>query len=155
MRLTGGVVRAAGTSSFAGWAIDGTGTFLSDPTVSVVGPIASGVNVVVAEQGHCSVSGGALGTPANATLRGPAGMLGALFLGSVGTAMSVPGFQFDLWLAPGTFAPGAVGVFGAPLTASVLVPTNPLLLGTQFGWQGVTFDPTAGFAFSTPALFVP
>lgn len=151
-------MRAAGATSLAGGlgpTIDGTGTFLSDPTVSVVGPIAAGVNVVVAKQGFCSISGGALGTPANVTLRGPTGMLGALVLGSVGTAMSVPGFHFDLWLAPGTFVPGAVDVFGAPLTASVLVPTSPLRLGTQFGWQGVTFDASAGFAFRTPAQFTP
>lgn len=159
VQLAGGLVRAMGTTSLVGFApgvpaVAGTGTFVCEPTV-LAAPIVSTVNTVVAQQGFCTASGGALGTPANASLSGPTGHLGALFLGRVATPQIVPGFQFDQWLANGSIASVGVGVFGAPLAASVQVPANPLLLGTLFGWQGVTFDPARGFAFSTPALFTP
>ena len=50
--------------------------------------------------------------------------------------------------------PVAAGVLG-PLAASFVVPANPLLLGSAFCWQGVTFDPAVGLELTNPAPLLP
>jgi hypothetical protein len=156
LSLNAATVRIAGTSTLLqglGPTINGSGTVLVDPAVVIMG--TSTVSYTVAGQSTVAATGGSLGTPVNATMRGPAGHLGVLYLGRLGPPQPLAGFQHDSWLAAGSGVAGALGVFGPPLTSSVLVPANPLLLGSLFVWQGATYDPVAGFAASIPALFTP
>lgn len=140
------------TASSAG--ISGTGTVVFDPQATLHGTFAAPLSVVVAPQASVLATGGTIGTTANATLTGATGRLGALYLGLAGPPTSVPGFTHAMWLDPIVFMPVVVGVLG-PLTGSVAVPNNPLLLGSLFAWQGIDWSLATGFAFSTPAWFAP
>lgn len=60
-----------------------------------------------------------------------------------------------MWLQPAGFVPLALGGLALPLTASVAVPNNPLLLGPLYGWQGVAFDAASGIDVTNPTLFTP
>jgi hypothetical protein len=159
--LTNTSLRLAGNTALTGYSgafgitIAGTGTAVVDPSVTLVGTVSSSVNFTLAGQGVVTAAGGTLGTLATATMRGPTGHLGVLYLGHAGAPTPIVGFQHDAWLAPGSLVAGAVAVVGPPLTSSLAVPMNPLLRGTVYAWQGATFDATAGFAISTPALFTP
>ncbi|MFY9345688.1 MAG: hypothetical protein WAT39_24565 [Planctomycetota bacterium] len=159
--LTNTSLRVAGNSTLNGYsgaaaiAISGTGTAVVDPAATLVGTVSSGVNFTLAGQGVVTAAGGTIGTLATATMRGPAGHLGVLYLGLPAAPTPIAGFQHQAWLAAGGFVAGAVGVFGPPLASSLAVPMNPLLRGTVWAWQGATFDAASGFAISTPALFTP
>lgn len=158
MGLSASAVRIAGASTLPqglGPTITGSGSVVADPSVVLGGSVASTVGYVVAGQGTVAATGGTLGTLANATMHGPAGHLGVLYLGSLGAPQPLAGFQHEAWLAGGTGVACALGVFGPPLTCSLLVPANPLLSGSVFVWQGATYDPATGFAASIPALFTP
>ena len=158
LQLNAASVRIAGASTLLqglGPTIHGSGNVLADPSVVTMGSVGGTISYTVAGQSTVAATGGSLGTPTNATMRGPAGHLGVLYLGSLGAPQPIAGFQHDSWLAAGSGVAGALGVFGPPLTSSVPVPANPLLLGSLFVWQGATYDPVAGFAASIPALLTP
>jgi hypothetical protein len=153
VRMTGGSITA--TAPFGGnpIAIFGNGAMRIDPSVAVAGPMV-GVTVVASPLAAVVGSGGSIGTMATATMRGPAGHLGVLLLGTVGSPIAVLGIDNEIWLAVGS-VPMAAGIFGPSLAGAVTVPNNPLLLGSLFGWQGVTLGPAGGLAMTNPALFAP
>lgn len=160
--LLGSSLRVLGTSRLESamqlslfLVLGGNGSVVADPSVTLIGNVTTGVALVIAPQALVRASGGQLGGVTQATLDGPAGQLGALFLGSLGPRQSVPGMVNQTWIAPGSFAAGPIGVFGPQLSASVPVPNVPGLLGQVFVWQGVVFGATAGFSLSNPALFTP
>jgi hypothetical protein len=160
--LLGSSLRVLGTSRLESavplslfLVLGGNGSVVADPSVTLIGNVTPGVALVIAPQALVRASGGQLGSVTLATMDGPAGQLGALFLGSLGPRQSVPGMGNQTWIAPGSFAAGPIGVFGPQLTASVPVPNVPGLLGQVFVWQGVAFGATAGFSLSNPALFTP
>src|SRR5262249_55453854 len=91
-------------------------------------------------------------TATTATLRAPAGQLGALLLGFPMQPAALPGLVDEVWIDPASAVLLASGVFaGAPLTANVAVPNAALFLGTRLAWQGATFDATAGLQLGDPA----
>lgn len=133
----------------------GNGTAIVDASTTRIGLVTSGVTVTTAPQPVVRATGGRLGTLAQATMGGPPGQLGALFLGALGPRQTIPGIAHAAWLAAGQFAAGPVGVFGPPLAASVSVPNVPALLGSVFVWQGVAFGGATGFTLSNPSCFTP
>jgi hypothetical protein len=153
VRLAGGSVMASAAFGLTPFAISGSGTLRIDPGVAVTGPV-TGVTVLPVPLPVVTANGGPIGTTATATMRGPAGHLGVLLLGVASAPVTLPGLVDDVWLAPGAVSMAA-GVFGAPLAAGVAVPGNPLLLGSRFGWQGVTLDPSGALALTNPSLFAP
>ncbi len=161
VRLASSAVRMVGPSwlhSSGPLAFGGTGTVVLDSAVSIVGGIGANVAVTTRPQARVVATNGALGTTAAATLQGPPGHLAVLCLGALGPPVSVPGVQFEAWLLPGSFVPVAAAVLTptAPSVAfGVVVPSNPLLLGTACCWQGLTYAATVGFELTPPAPFLP
>lgn len=109
------------------------------------------IPLVPIDQASTSTTAAAIGGTVTGTLEGSANLLGGLMLGTTQPPTVLGGIGEELWLSP--FAFMTIGVLGAPLTFTATVPNDPTLRGALFGWQGMTWEPTAGFVFSNPAWF--
>jgi hypothetical protein len=137
------------------YAIDGTGTLRIDPSTVLQGnpmlqPISPTLSPQFVAMPIVEASYSSAPAATTATLRAPAGWLGALYLGFPVAPAALPGFVDEVWIDPATAVVVASGVF-AGTTVNVAVPNFAQFLGTRLAWQGVTFDATAGLQLSDPA----
>lgn len=162
--MNGGTLRLSGTSSLiantlpsplGGLAIAGTGVVRLDPAVQLVGvaPVIAPTiaATAVAMPSVRSMASGALGSSASASMTGPASDAGVLLLGTTAPPLAIPGWD-PLEIDNGVVM--ALGMLTTPVTATVLVPSVPALVGSPFGWQGVTIDPAGSIAVGNAAWFV-
>ncbi|MEO6597064.1 MAG: hypothetical protein ABIP94_20150 [Planctomycetota bacterium] len=156
LRVDAGCTLRGGLGSFgSGLAIDGFGSARIDPAaVLMPGPVAIGPNIshVTVALPNVHATGGALGSVASATLNGPSGQLGVLWIGIPSAQLLVPGWPDALWVLDGPVV--AIGALGTPVTANVNVPNVGSLVGDRFGWQGLAIDAAGAFQISNAVWFV-
>ena len=162
VRMSGGTLVVRGGSTLAddalgtGLVVDGTGTARLDPNTVLVPPgvgVGGGIALSRPSMPAVVASTQPLGGFATATLTGPTGAGGALFIGFPGAPRAAPPIVDPIWLDPGSALLVALG--GASLTAGYVVPPAPWLRGVVIGWQGFSLDPASGVAqASNPAVYV-
>ena len=91
---------------------------------------------------------------ASASLIGPAGGIGAVWLGLPALPTMPASFADAIVLQPGSENLQALGVLGPTLTAGYIVPPLPLLLGMRVTWQGASLDATQGAQISNGVTYV-
>ena len=162
VRLTGSSLRILDGCTLtvnSGVLVSGTGTVRVDPGVTLenggsAAPFAPGIPVTTQDMPTLQASTGTQGGVASASLRGPNGGLGALYVGLSGPPTVAAPFADAILLAPGTENLQVLGIFGPSLTASYTVPPPPLLLGVRVTWQGVSADATSGVQISNAVTYV-
>jgi hypothetical protein len=136
--------------------ITGTGTVLAN-SLSILNPRpSSSITLVTVADAATWSTPATLGGTTTGSLESNSGHLGALLFGLPAARQLVTGFAEELWLAPTSAQIVGVGVLTWPLgnlARTVRVPALPALLGSQFGWQGLTADPARGLVFANPAWF--
>ncbi|HZN41781.1 MAG TPA: hypothetical protein VFD82_23455 [Planctomycetota bacterium] len=158
--LGGGVVASYALLGLPSAAITGTGTVRLDPSVSVQGGpqlFAPGITATVQAMPHVTATGGLLGGTSTAALHGPNGHLGVLAVGFAGPEIDLPSvFGDPLFWAQGTAVTLSAGVPAPsqPVTGQVAIPGNPVFVGLQLLYQGITWDAAAGLQISNPAVGV-
>lgn len=138
-------------------AITGSGSVRLDPSVALpAGAIPFGPTVIgntIVMPAVAATTGGA-GSQASASMTGPAGGIGALFLG-LPALPSTPLPGADPFITQiGTENVVALGVFGPALTSSYTVPPLPLLLGVRVAWQGASIDAVNGLQIANGIVYV-
>jgi hypothetical protein len=162
VQLNGSTLRVldgCNLTASSGPVIGGTGSVRIDPgtTLSTSGgasPFAAGVQVTTQTMPTVAASTDSQGGVAIASLRGPVGGIGALYLGLPGQPTVVPPLVDAILLAPSTENLQAFGVLGPSLSASYAVPPLPLLLGVRVAWQGATADAASGVQVSNAVTYV-
>lgn len=135
--------------------IDGTGNVRIDPSVPILvsgGPgFGSGINVTQIVMPVVSASTSPIGGHASASMLGPAGAIGILFVG-LATAPNalVPGLD-PLILDPLAASVAAGGGFGPPLNASYTATAS--LLGMAITWQGASLHQANGLQVSNGVTY--
>lgn len=119
--------------------------------VTTGGPLYPGTTVVTIDEGSTSTTAAAIGGTVTGSLEGSGNLLGGLLLGTPSPRTTLPGIAEEIWLQPFGFL--AIGVLSAPVTFSASVPATVALRGAVFGWQGMTWEPAAGFVLANPAWF--
>ena len=153
VRLLGTTTVQAGTSFPPGQTLPcilGPGVVRRGPAATTVGPIANATVIPVPENALLT-SPAVTGVPMVSTLRTTSGALAALALGLPGPVTVLPGIDGSLWLDASSLGLAAAVVATGPVSTTVQVPANPLLVGLTFGWQAITFEPNTGFSLSNPA----
>ena len=131
-----------------GPAISGTGNVRATANIGFTGTT---IPFVLIDEGSTSSTSATVGNPVTGTLEGSANLLGGLLLGTTLAPLVIPGIAEELWVNPFGFM--TIGGLGAPLSFVATVPNDPTLQGAVFGWQGMTWEPVAGFVLSNPAWF--
>lgn len=136
-------------------AIDGTGNVRLDPSVPILiagGPgFGPGINVTHIVMPVVSVSTSPVSGQMSASMLGPAGAIGILFVGlATAPSVIVPGLD-PLLVDPFAASVVAGSVFGPPLTASFVA--TPALLGIAIAWQGASLHPGNGLQISNGVTY--
>lgn len=156
LRVLGGrVFGGANYSGFSGMAIAGTGNARLTPDALIQGapPIAPGIAAVTLDMPR-TASAGVGGGLRQTSLTGAAGELGVLVLALRATPQPLPGLD-PVWLDAATAQVVAAGVLGgAPVAATMLLPSSPAYTGLSLVWQGLSFGPGGAIAIGNPAWYV-
>ncbi len=124
-------------------AIEGTGTVIMSPLVSVNGAVASSVAVVSHHVPSLAASAAGVGQPRVVDLRATSGAYFLLALGYPGTPTRLAGTLGDLWLDPARplalFAAGFVPPSGR-IVHRLPGAMNPSLVGVRVAWQAAAFE---------------
>jgi hypothetical protein len=126
--------------------IVGNGSVRVDPAVGHNNPLFGPGVGTTAEMPSVVTIGGALGTPVAVTMRGPIGHAVVLLVGLPSPPLAVPGVIDPYWLQPGT------EWTCASVQRSYPIPSVLALRGVRLGWQGLSYEPTAGLQASNPAI---
>lgn len=136
-------------------AITGTGTLRIDPGVTVISPVqpaiaqslATQISSMPAVRSFSATPGGTM----SARALGPVGNVAILVLGFPGPPLAIPGVADEFWIDSAAYLFAAFGVpqTGAPITATVSVPSSAAFVGLQLAWQSVTVT-TNGLETSNP-----
>lgn len=152
VRLLGTTTVQAGTSFPPGQTLPcilGPGVVRRGPAVTTVGPTANATVIQVPENALVA-SAAVTGWPTVSTLRTTSGALAALAIALPGPVAVLPGIDGSLWLDPNSLGLVAAVVATGPVSTTAPVPASPLLAGSTFGWQAITFEPNTGFSLSNP-----
>lgn len=152
--MNGGSLRLLGPCAITGGgsgaapATSGAGTVRVSPTVTLTG---TAIPFVTVDEATTSSVGGSVGGIVTGTVVGSSNLLAGLLLGTTLPPVTIPGIAEELWVNPFGFM--TIGALGPPLSYTATIPNDPLLTGAVFGWQGMTWSPTAGFVLGNPAWF--
>jgi hypothetical protein len=155
--LQGGDLRLLGTTSLTSiasptFAVGGSGTVRYDSGVVLATPsFAPGITAIASVMP--TVTTVFAGGQATASVAGAIGNLAAIAVALPGPLAFLPGLD-AIWLDSATFTPLAIGVLGtSPLTAQMPWTSGPVP-AVRAVFQGLTYDPLAGFAISNPSLLI-
>lgn len=156
--MNGGALRVLGGSltgnHASGGAIAGTGSVRIDPvtTIAAAAPqFGAGITTTTATMPYVRTTASGGGTTVTATLAGPGGEVGAVFVGLRSLPQSLPGAD-PVWLEVPTMLLAGVAVLGAsPLQTVTQLPPSPGYTGLAVVWQGVSIDAAGSLQLSNPS----
>jgi hypothetical protein len=132
------------------------GTLWLDPGVQLIHPTGPlfdpSIVVLTVAMPRVTALPATLGSAATATLTLPPGAIGGMWFGFAAAPIALPPFATPLLLDPGLMVPVSAGT-ATTLTSTLQLPLLPALRGAGLGWQGWSFDPTAGFQASNAVVF--
>jgi hypothetical protein len=156
IRVSAGDLRVVGGSlmTVLAFCIVGNGAVRVDPAVGHNNPLFGPGVGTIAEMPSVVTIGGALGTPVAVAMRGPIGHAVVLLVGLPSPPVAVAGVFDPYWLQPGTEWTCAFTVLaaGTSVQRSYPIPSVPALRGVRLGWQGLSYESTAGLQASNPAI---